>query len=89
MWNLEAYDLAEPYLDEARRGPLPPVLGAENLRLLGIALYRLSDRRRARATLNELFEHPGSTLGLREEARDWLERLDWEEGRPIRARRAL
>ena len=86
--NQSEHELARPHFEAAARLGLPERLAPENLRLLGQCQFLADDRTAARATFRRL-SLPPHPLGLREEALDWLDRLDFVEGKPLRARPAL
>ncbi|MBI2897060.1 MAG: hypothetical protein HYY06_26115 [Deltaproteobacteria bacterium] len=86
LWNQRAPELARPYFEEARRVELPGLLSAENRRLMGASAYLLGDARAARATFEDLARDARVARGTRAEALDWLDRLDFDEGRSPRAR---
>jgi tetratricopeptide (TPR) repeat protein len=88
LWNQGKPELARAHFETADRAGLPERLAAENLRLLGQCAWRAGDRSAARATFERLTE-PEHALGVREEAYDWLDRLEWEHTGRVRARRAL
>lgn len=88
LWNQSEPALARPHLQAADRGGLPARLAAENLRLLGQCEWLGGDPRSARVTFERLAD-PRHPLGVREEAHDWLDRIEWEATGRVRARPAL
>jgi hypothetical protein len=88
LWNQSEPALARPHFLAADRAGLPRRLAAENVRLLGQCEWLAGDRRAARATFTRLTD-PRHPLGVREEALDWLDRIEWETTGRVRARPAL
>lgn len=88
LWNQAEPALARPHFEAAARLGLPDRLAPENLRLLAQCRWRAGDRAAARATFTELTD-ARHTLGIREEAFDWLDRIEWEETGRVRPRPAL
>lgn len=88
LWNQAEPALALPHFAAADRAGLPARLAAENLRLLGQCQYLGGDAAAARATFTRLAA-PAYGLGVREEALDWLDRIEWEVTGKVRARAAL
>lgn len=81
LFNRGRYERAAPYLARAARAGLTwPALAAENLRLLAVCRHQCGQSARAAALLAVLARFPRHQ-GELQEARDWLDRIGFEQGR--------
>jgi hypothetical protein len=79
LFQHERFTEALAMLDEARiaRGGDARVL-AETRRMIAVSRYHLGDLRAAKQMFETLANDPERPQGLRETARDWVDRIDRE-----------